>query len=67
MQAKAAAKARTRQLDSKRRKMKEDLEAKEAGVKSQAEEESAAMRKLEKEIERLRKQARAGPHPRRGR
>ena len=44
------------QMDSKKRKMKEDLEEREERAKKQRQEESKAKQNLEKEIERLRKE-----------
>lgn len=54
LNARKAAKVRHRELDSKRKKFKEDLEAKEKLSKEFEEQESAE--KLQQEIERLRKE-----------
>ncbi|ESO83488.1 hypothetical protein LOTGIDRAFT_74301, partial [Lottia gigantea] len=55
-QAKKAAEVRHRQLDSKRKKFKEDLEAREENFEQQKKDEAAAQKNLQAEIERLRKE-----------
>lgn len=54
--AKKAAELRHRELDSKRKKLKEDLEARESVAQSQKEADISAKRNLQAEIERLRKE-----------
>jgi DnaJ family protein C protein 17 len=56
LRAKIARKARESQMDSKRRKMKEDLENREEKHKKQKQEEKLAKARLEVELERLRKE-----------
>ena len=52
---KRASKSRARNLDAKRQKLKEELEARESEARHQAKEESAALQEMEREIERLRR------------
>uniref|UniRef100_A0A914XQX4 J domain-containing protein n=1 Tax=Plectus sambesii TaxID=2011161 RepID=A0A914XQX4_9BILA len=54
--AKQAAQERFDKLDAKRRKLREELEKREAGHVSQQEKEAQATRNFEKEIERLRRE-----------
>lgn len=56
LKAKKAAELRHRQYDSKRKKFKEDLEARERLVSEEKEDAAAAARRLQAEIERLRKE-----------
>ncbi|XP_055956750.1 dnaJ homolog subfamily C member 17 isoform X2 [Patella vulgata] len=56
LKAKKAAELRHRELDSKRKKLKEDLEAREDSAEQQNKTEAAAKKNLEAEIERLRKE-----------
>ncbi|KAK6182290.1 hypothetical protein SNE40_010005 [Patella caerulea] len=56
LKARKAAELRHRELDSKRKKLKEDLEAREDSVELQNKTEAAAKKNLEAEIERLRKE-----------
>ncbi len=55
IRAKLARKKRESEMDSKRRKMKEDLESREASFKKQKQDETNAKEKLKAEIERLRR------------
>uniref|UniRef100_A0A2R5LDQ6 DnaJ homolog subfamily C member 17 n=1 Tax=Ornithodoros turicata TaxID=34597 RepID=A0A2R5LDQ6_9ACAR len=56
LKAREAAKVRNRELDAKRRKLKEDLEAREQQALNNKIDEIDAAKQFEKEIERLRKE-----------
>ncbi|XP_078001058.1 dnaJ homolog subfamily C member 17-like [Glandiceps talaboti] len=56
LKAKKAADLRNRALDAKRRKVKQDLEAREAAARDVKEDAEAATKKLEEEIKRLREE-----------
>ncbi|XP_070576965.1 dnaJ homolog subfamily C member 17-like [Ptychodera flava] len=56
LKAKKAAELRNRALDAKRRKVKHDLEQREAAAKEEKEDEFEAAKKLEAEIKRLREE-----------
>ncbi|KAL4238120.1 DnaJ (Hsp40) [Mactra antiquata] len=56
LKAKKAAELRQKQYDSKRKKFKDDLEARERAVGEQKEDSAAAAKRLQAEIERLRKE-----------
>ncbi|KAH3850682.1 dnaJ homolog subfamily C member 17-like [Dreissena polymorpha] len=59
LKAKKAADQRRKQYDSKRKKFKDDLEARERAAAEQKEDPAAAAKNLQKEIERLRKEGNA--------
>ncbi|XP_014676704.1 PREDICTED: dnaJ homolog subfamily C member 17-like [Priapulus caudatus] len=56
IKARDAARVRHRELDSKRRKLKEDLDTRENSAREGTEKREEAGRKLQREIERLRKE-----------